>query len=190
MNTEDIGAHAPGDLHQLLLADAEADRALRIERDAERARIPAASVSIAARSTRPWRVGSRPKRFSATVRFAGSTVNSWKTVEMPAARAAAWVAQMHRPAADVQLARIGLVHAGQQLHQRRLAGAVLAGEGVDRAGVATGFTSCSAAVEPKRLLMPRATTSASAPEGAATWTALQRRKVSLSVASGSVDGIQ
>ncbi len=71
--------------------------------------------------------------FSATDR-SGSRLNSWKTVERPACWA--WTGWPNDTvfAVDLDGAGVGLVHAGEDLHQRGLAGAVLADEAEDLAG--------------------------------------------------------
>ena len=56
-------------------------------------------------------------------------------IETPAARDGRGAAEHDRLAVDQQLARLGLVHAGQDLDQRRLAGTVLAEQRVRLAGV-------------------------------------------------------
>ena len=64
----------------------------------------------------------------------GSRLNSWKTVESPACWAwTGWLNDTGSPC-DLDGALVGLVHAGEDLHQRRLAGAVLADQAVHLAG--------------------------------------------------------
>ena len=57
----------------------------------------------------------------------------WKTMPMPTSIAS--VGDLNTPllAVDADLAVVGLLHAVEDLHQRRLAGAVLPDEGVDGA---------------------------------------------------------
>ena len=58
----------------------------------------------------------------------------WCTMPMPAAMASLGDWKCAQLAVDVDGAGVGLVHAVQRLHQRRLAGAVLADDRVDGAG--------------------------------------------------------
>ena len=76
----------------------------------------------------------------------------------------AGVAEVDDLAVEVDLALVGLVDAGDDLRQRRLAGAVLAHEPVDLAARKASETSASAWTGPKRLLTPCTdTTGAEAP---------------------------
>ena len=70
-------------------------------------------------------------------------------------RASRGAAERDRLAVEPELARVRPMNAGEQLHQRRLAGAVLAGDGMDGAGRPAKDTIRSAAVEPKRLVTLR-----------------------------------
>ncbi len=63
--------------------------------------------------------------FSATLSV-GASLSSWKIIRTPAARARAGVQAAVRLLADAHLARVGLVVAGEDADERRLAGAVLA----------------------------------------------------------------
>ncbi len=60
-------------------------------------------------------------------------LRSWCTAPMPARDRLARIAEPDRPAIEPHLPRIRLVHAGQDLDQRGLAGAVLAQQRVDLA---------------------------------------------------------
>ena len=57
----------------------------------------------------------------------------WKTMPMPALIASAGECRVTCGAVDLDGAVVGLLHAVQDLHQRRLAGTVLADDGVDGA---------------------------------------------------------
>ena len=70
--------------------------------------------------------------FSHTVKLSAS-MKCWNTMPMPWRIAAAGRAEVLLLAVDEDRALVGLVGAVQRLHQRRLAGAVLADDGVDRA---------------------------------------------------------
>ena len=79
--------------------------------------------------------GSRPSQmFSATL-SSGSTASSWYTAAMPAARASAGEAKCTAAPSMQDLARARRMHAGQQVHQGRLARAVGSGQGVDLAAI-------------------------------------------------------
>ena len=99
-----------------------------------------ASASSAMR--RCARRSIRPKRFggllmamlSATVR-SGISDSSWKMQTMPASLAAAGEAKRHLAAVQQHAALVGRDDAGHDLDQRRFAGAVLAEDGVDAAGL-------------------------------------------------------
>ena len=86
------------------------------------------------RCRRRPRVCSRPmKMFSATVRF-GNRFSSWKTMPMPCARRLARCERKRTVARRPSDRALGqLLDAGDDLHQRRLARAVLAHQHVDRA---------------------------------------------------------
>ncbi len=90
----------------------------------------------------PWRCSpsssaspSAPSMtFSSTVK--GSTsMKCWWTMPMPSAMASLGVLIDDRLAVDADLAAVGLVEAVEDRHQRRLAGAVLADDAVDRAAL-------------------------------------------------------
>ena len=70
--------------------------------------------------------------FSATV-SASNSEKCWNTMPMPSRRAAAGLGIVDRRALPADFARGRLQRAVEDLHQRRLAGAVLAEEGVDLA---------------------------------------------------------
>jgi hypothetical protein len=65
--------------------------------------------------------------FSSTLRLSAS-VKCWCTMPMPAASAARGIAGRQRPAEDLDGALVGDVMAEEHVHQRGLAGAVLAEE--------------------------------------------------------------
>ena len=86
----------------------------------------------ASRSSRVRR-GSRPMRmFSATVSV-GASVSSWLIATMPCSIACARAGERDGLAVDLDRAGVGLERAVEDLHERRLARAVLAGERVDLA---------------------------------------------------------
>ena len=58
----------------------------------------------------------------------------WNTMPMPSLMASVGEPSDDGVAVDLDRAVVGLLHAVQDLHQRRLAGAVLPDEGVHRAG--------------------------------------------------------
>ena len=73
-------------------------------------------------------MAARPRKmFSATVRC-GASRHSWCTMAMPCACASAGISKGDRLAVPKHLAGIRREHAGHDLHQRRLAGAVLTHE--------------------------------------------------------------
>ena len=77
--------------------------------------------------------GSASAMFSTTVN-AGIRRRSWNTMPMPSSRPTAGERDLDRHAVDRDLALVGLVGAVDELHQRALAGAVLAEQGVHLAG--------------------------------------------------------
>ncbi len=80
------------------------------------------------------RSSSASEMFSATVSVSNSE-KCWNTMPMPSRRASAGLAIVHRPAFPQRcVPASGLGHAVDDLHQRALAGAVLAQHGVDLAG--------------------------------------------------------
>ena len=70
--------------------------------------------------------------FSATV-ITGISMKCWCTIPTPASIAALGVPRPHGLAADLDLALVRVVEPVEDVHQRRLAGAVLAEQGVDLA---------------------------------------------------------
>ena len=77
--------------------------------------------------------GSSPSTtFSHTVKLSAS-MKCWNTMPMPAAMASVGERKCTLDAVDGDRALVGSVGAVERLHQRRLAGAVLADDGVDRA---------------------------------------------------------
>ena len=91
--------------------------------------------------------------FSSTVKFSTS-MKCWCTMPMPTAMASLGVLDRHRLAADADLAAVGLVEAVEDRHQRRLAGAVLADDAVDRAALDLQVDVALAWTAPKLLSMP------------------------------------
>ena len=125
------------DLDDLLLGDGEgAHRGIRVDAvDAELGRAAPASRGPSPCGRRSRRAcGSRPRNtFCATVR-SGSRLNSWKTVASPARAAWTGCVNAHLVAAERDRAGVALVDAREDLHEGRLAGAVLADEAVHLAG--------------------------------------------------------
>ena len=121
----------------------------------ERLRSRARARATPARSVKPPSAPS--SRFSSTVN--GSTsMKCWWTMPMPARdRVLRAVGSCRRLAVDQDLAAVGLVEAVEDVHQRRLAGAVLADDAVDRAGrddevdVAVGVDRAEALVDAAQL---------------------------------------
>ena len=123
----------PEDLDQLALGDRQVpDDGVGVDRQAV-----ALGALGDAGPGRPPRGSARRRTasstFSATVR-AGTRRRSWNTMPMPAARAAAGEPSSIGLAVDEHLALLGRVHPVEDLHERALAGAVLAEQGVDLAG--------------------------------------------------------
>ena len=125
------------DLDPLALADAERlDERVGIDRRG-RSRGPARVMrrpGLRLKSIRPRRRGSSPRMmFSSTVRLSAS-MKCWCTMPMPAAMASVGLRKCADLAVDGDRALVGALHPVEDLHERRLAGAVLADDGVDRAG--------------------------------------------------------
>ena len=123
------------DLDPLLLADRELPDPAR--RDRRAARTARASRPISASDARPVaarnRGWSRPSStFSVTV-CDGTSVKCWWTMPMPGRDRVARRAERDRLAVDQDLARVRPVEPGEDVHQRALAGAVLAEQRVDLA---------------------------------------------------------
>ena len=104
-------------------------------------------------------------RFSSTVN--GSTsMKCWWTMPMPALIASCGPRMRALPAVDQDRAAVGLVEAVEDVHQRRLAGAVLADDAVDRSRPATTRSIARLAwTAPKRLSMPRSSTAGGSAPG-------------------------
>ena len=123
------------DLEQLPVRDAEpAHGRVGAEVDAELVedRRIASAASPAQSTVRSRPRGCRPaKTFSATVR-SGNTVGSWYMATMPSRCAVCGSPIRCAPPVDQELAVVGLDDAGEDLHQRRLARAVLPDECVHR----------------------------------------------------------
>ena len=124
------------DLDALLLADAEiGDQLVGVDVEAVLRRPARGSAGARPAMSRSIGVpGSSPSTmFSHTVRLSAS-MKCWNTMPMPAAIASRRRAEVLLHAVDDDRALVGPVRAVERLHQRRLAGAVLADDGVDRAG--------------------------------------------------------
>ena len=94
-----------------------------------RGRAPrAAGMSIAT----PLRGSAARTMFSATV-ITGISMKCWCTMPIRASMASDGDEKLHRPAVEQDLAGVGPVQPVEAVHQRRLAGAVLAEQGVDLA---------------------------------------------------------
>ena len=79
-------------------------------------------------------VSSTPSQTLSSTERASATRTSWKTVTMPCSCAAFGFRSCSLGAGDLDPARVGHVHAAQDLDQRALTRAVLPDEGVDLAG--------------------------------------------------------
>ena len=102
--------------------------------DAERAQAARAAAALPRRSTkRPARSGSRPRKMLSATRQLRHEVELLVDDGDAGARGLAGAGEPHRLAVDRDLAVIVGIDAGQDLHQRRLAGAVLAHQGMDLA---------------------------------------------------------
>ncbi len=88
----------------------------------------------ARRSIRPRRFGGRVMLMLSATDRSGITDSSWNTATMPTAFAACGLVKRDRLAVEGHRALVGRHHAGDDLDQGRLAGAVLAEHGVDRGG--------------------------------------------------------
>ena len=123
---------AADDLDALALADRQrVHEPARIDRAGRTS--PTPSRCAAARSPRSGAPGSASATFSTTVSVSNSE-KCWNTMPMPSARACAGLAGVDRLALPEHLAVGRPRHAVDDLHQRRLAGAVLAEHRVDLAG--------------------------------------------------------
>ena len=87
----------------------------------------------ARRSIRPKRRGGSAMQMLSATERSGISDSSWKMQTMPAALAAGGSAKRTSLPVEAHGALVRLHHAGDDLDQRRLAGAVLAQDGVDRA---------------------------------------------------------
>ena len=124
-----------GDGDDLAPADRQfADRLIDVDVDADGLEPLRAARRIAARSSTPARVSSRPRKRLAVTSRPGTRSSSWKIVATPAACAARGSAK-RTGAVDQHLAGVRLDHAREHVHQRRLAGAVLAEQRMDLAAV-------------------------------------------------------
>ena len=133
---DDLGAAVEHleDLHALPLADAERlDELVGVEVEAV-ASSEISSISARASSPMPCSFSAPSTTFSSTVRLSAS-MKCWKTMPMPELDRVGRRARTSTASPSTSMVPVvGLLHAVQDLHQRRLAGAVLADEGVDRAG--------------------------------------------------------
>ena len=114
----------------------------------------------------PSRVGSLPSTmFSATV-ITGISMKCWCTIPIPASIASFAECERDRLAVEQDLARVGLVEPVEDVHQRRLAGAVLAEQRVHLARRRSKSTWSLATMPGNALVMPRISrTGASATAG-------------------------
>ena len=132
---QDLGAPVERlqDLDPLLLADADVlDARVRVDGEVERTARSALTRSSAASSSSSTfsRVGSIPSTmFSATV-ITGISMKCWCTIPIPRSIASARRADLDRFPVDQDLALVRAVEAVEDVHQRGLAGAVLAEERV------------------------------------------------------------
>ena len=121
------------DLEQLPVGDAEPSYGrvgIDVYRRA-RSRMRAVSARIARQSTvRDARADGGRRRRSRPPSDPRKTVGSWYIATMPSAMCGLRVADPPRRAVDHELALVGMDDAGHDLHERRLAGAVLADERV------------------------------------------------------------
>ena len=131
---DDLGAAVEHleDLDALALADAEVgDQGVRVDVEAVGVGDLAGSRARAA-SPMPCSFSAPSTTFSRTVRLSAS-MKCWNTMPMPAAMASAGECRCTSLAVDRDGALVGPLHAVEDLHQRGLAGAVLADDRVDRA---------------------------------------------------------
>ena len=131
-----VERHRLGDLDQLLLADPQVldqhvgpDAGLQPVEEFAGAPLLLLVVDVAQAALVISRVA---KMFSATVRLP-NRLSSWNTMPMPRATASPEEAKRDRLAVEQDAPERRLLDAGDDLHQRRLAGAVLADQHVDRA---------------------------------------------------------
>ena len=126
------------DLDALLHADGQVlDERVGVDVEAEAVGDLAHALARAASRSRtpPALVGSWPSMtFSATVKT-GMSMKCWCTMPMPARHRVAGAGEVLHDVVEQDLALVGLVEAVEHVHQRRLAGAVLAEEAVDLAGL-------------------------------------------------------
>ena len=93
-----------------------------------------ASAAMRARLTNGPRRGSRSVNRLASTSRSGKTLSSCETTATPWRPASAVEAKSHLLAVEAHGARVGLQRPGDDLDERRLAGAVLPQQGVHRAG--------------------------------------------------------
>ena len=161
MRTRASSAEGPGDLDELLLPRRQVARrgawrgppAGRRGRAASRPRSAIARRSSSRAARR--RCVSRPRNMlAATIRFS-ARFSSWWMRTMPASDG---VGRRRRSGPACRRARIspasGVVDAGEDLHQRGLAGPVLADDGQHLAGARVSDTPSRARTPGKRLSMP------------------------------------
>ena len=130
-----VERHRLGDLDQLLLADPQVlhqhvgpDAGLQPIQELARRAAPAPCGRCESRLV----ISRVAKMFSATDRLP-NRLSSWNTMPMPRAHGIAGRGEGHLLAVQQDPALRRLLDAGDDLHQRRLAGAVLADQHVDRA---------------------------------------------------------
>jgi hypothetical protein len=136
VHDQDAGVAEQGleDLDLLLQADRQLVDAASGSRSKPKRSISSRALRRAARCRAPVpRRGSAPStRFSATVSVSTS-MKCWWTMPMPCVDRVARRAHHDRRPVDLDRARVGLLQAVEDLHQRALAGAVLADQRVDLA---------------------------------------------------------
>ena len=125
-----LARERPGDLDDLTFADPQRCRPVGRGR-CPTPGVPSTPTACAAggrQSTRPRRVGQRPRQmFSVTV-SGGASLSSWKTIEIPASRACGGRGAGDVVAGEGDPPGVRCVVADEDLHQRRFAGSVLAQE--------------------------------------------------------------
>ncbi len=126
----------PGDLDELLLADRQlADEHVGVEvllRAVARASAVRRRCAAWSTNRRPGRSSRPAKRFSAIDMF-GKRLSSWWMMPMPCAIASRGLPMLDGLVVEQDRARARLLGAGEDLHEGRLAGAVLTDEDVDLA---------------------------------------------------------
>ena len=126
-----------GDRHGLALAAGErGDRLAHARECAPTSSLSSvqARISIDTSSSRSG-LSSWPRNMLATTSRFSHSARSWKTVAMPSVERGARIGEGHRLAVELIVPDARLMHAGQDLDQRRFAGAVVADQRHDLAGM-------------------------------------------------------